>query len=74
MRYKLNLKPTVSVDKLGTGMYPVIIYQLLRQYSNVNNKLSIEDIMDTLSVFWQGDKQIESSRKNIQKTIKRNRW
>ena len=72
MRYKLNLKPTVSVDKLGTGMYPVIIYQLLRQYSNVNNKLSIEDIMDTLSVFWQGDKQIESSRKNIQKTIKRN--
>lgn len=72
MRYKLNIKPTVSEDKLGTGMYPVIIYQLLRQYSNVNNKLSIEDIMDTLSAYWQGDKQIESSRKNLQKTIKRN--
>lgn len=70
MKYDLNY--TIKQKDITPGMYSIIIYQLLRQYSNVNNKLTINDIFDTLSEYWQGDKQNESARKNIQKTIKRN--
>lgn len=70
MKYDLDFK--IKQTEITPGMYSIITYQLLRQYSNVNNKLTMDDIADTLSVYWQGDKMNESARKNLQKTIKRN--
>lgn len=72
MKYDLNLKPSIEKKDVNPGMYSVIIYQLIRQYSNVNNKLTISDITDTLFEYWQGDKDLDSSKKNLQRTIKRN--
>ena len=72
MKYAINLNFPKTDDDFNSGIYPVIIYHLIRQHSNNNNKLTIEDIYDTLFDYWQGDKQIASYRKNLQKTIKRN--
>ena len=70
MKYELNINiPTLEA---APEVYAVIIYQLLRQCSNVNHKLSMEDIIDTFSAYWQGDKSKPSYRKNIQRPIKRN--
>ena len=72
MKYDLNINTSIGKDGLPPGMYPVIIYQLIRQYSNENNKLSIDDIMDTLEAYWKGDRQKPSSKTNLKKTLKRN--
>ena len=51
---ELNLNISASIDKkdIPTGMYPVIIYQVIRQYTNENNKITISDIKDTLMEYW----------------------
>ena len=72
MKYDINLNSLGSKASLTTGMYPVIIYQLIRQCSNINNKLEITDIEDTLAEYWQGDHTLDSSRRNLKKTIRRN--
>ncbi len=72
MKYDLNISAAISKDGLTPGMYPVIIYQLIRQYSNENNKLTIDDIMETLAEYWKGDNKKASSKTNLQKTLKRN--
>ena len=72
MKYNLNISSSIGKDGLNSGMYPVIIYQLIRQYSNENNKLTMEDILDTLTDYWKGDGDKEFSRKNLQRTVKRN--
>ena len=72
MKYDLNINSAIGKDDLAPGMYPVIIYQLIRQYSNENNPLTLDDIMDTLSEYWKGDSKKESAKTNLQKTLKRN--
>lgn len=72
MKYKLNINSSIGKDELNSGLYPVIIYQLIRQYTNVNNKITVDDIKETLMSFWKGDDEKESSSKNLQRTIKRN--
>ena len=49
MKYNLDTNSTIGKDGLTAGMYPVVIYKLIRENSNENNKLSIDDITDTLS-------------------------
>lgn len=72
MKYSLNINSAIGKDGLTPGMYPVIVYQLIRQYSNENNKISTDDILDTLAEYWKGDSNKASSKTNLQKTLKRN--
>ena len=72
MKFELNINTLSNKDSLNTGLYPVIIYQLIRQYSNENNKLEVKDIKETLAEYWQGDKEKTSSSKNIGRTLRRN--
>ena len=72
MKYNLDTNSIIGKDGLTAGMYPVVIYKLIRENSNENNKLSIDDITNTLSEYWKGDKNKSSSKANLQKTVKRN--
>ena len=72
MKYDLNISNAISSDGLNSGMYPVIIYQLIRQYTNENHKITVEDIQETLEEYWKGDADKASRRSNLRKTIKRN--
>ena len=72
MKYNINLNPLIHKSSVPSGMYPVIIYRLIRQCSNIDNKLEIGDIVDTLADYWQGDKTLDSSRRNLRKTVTRN--
>ena len=73
MKYELNVgSQTIDKKSLNTGLYTLIIYQLIRQHSNDKNRLTTNDIYDTLLEYWQGNEEKESAKKNLQKTIKRN--
>lgn len=72
MKYDLNINSAIGENGLNPGIYPVIIYQLIRQYSNENNKIFTDDILDTLEVYWKGDTEKQDYRKNLQRTLKRN--
>ncbi len=72
MKYDLNINPCIGKDGLTTGLYPVIIYQLIRQYSNENHWITVLDIRDTLMEYWKGDEKKDSNKANIRRTIKRN--
>ena len=72
MRLNLNISASTDKTDIPTGMYPVIIYQVIRQYTNENNKITITDIKDTLMEYWGGKKEKESFQTNLNRTIKRN--
>ncbi len=72
MKYNLNIDASISKDGLNSGLYPVIIYQLIKQYSCESHKITVTDIQDTLSAYWKGDKDKASTKTNLQRTIKRN--
>ncbi len=72
MKYELNIDAAISKDGLNPGLYPVIIYQLVKQYSCEGNPITINDIEDTLSAYWKGDKEKGSTKSNLHRTIKRN--
>ena len=69
---KLEINSQINKNGINSGMYPVIIYQILRQYTNEDNPITINDICDTLQDYWKGDTEKTSSKKNIKKTIYRN--
>lgn len=68
MDYDLGINP-ISVK---SGTYPVIIYQLIKQHSSPEDKLTMKNIEDILDGFWNGDKDLSTYRKNLRRTIKRN--
>ena len=72
MKHNLNIDAAIGKDGLKSGIYPVIIYQIIQQHSNENNKLTLDDILDTLTDYWKGDTQKSSFRTNLRKTLKRN--
>lgn len=62
----------IKTSTIAPEMYPVIIYQIVRQCSNENNPMTMDELMEYFSDYWQGDKKISSYKKNLQRVIKRN--
>lgn len=62
----------IKASTVAAEMYPVIIYQIIRECSNIDNTITMEKLMEYFSDYWQGDKKIASYKKNLQRVLKRN--